>query len=93
MKDNSSPDLEAAKARLERALSRLEGAAKRAGQGTGAEVKALASELLALKADHKRLGQTLEGVEADYRALQQVTDTVSSRLDATIHELKSIMEG
>lgn len=93
MKDNSPPDLEAAKDRLEQALSRLEEMVARVGQGPEAGAQATARELVALKADHQSLGETLKEVEADYAALRQVTDTVSSRLDATILELKSILEG
>ncbi len=92
MNDKFPPNMESARARLEQALSRLEEMATRVEPGQDGESEALAAELGALKNEHQTLGQRLREMEADYEALRQVTDTVSQRLDATIGELKSLLD-
>ncbi len=84
--------MEAARVRLEQALRRLEEMASRVEPGQDGQSEALAAELGALKNEHQTLGQRLREMEADYEALRQVTDTVSRRLDATIGELKSLLD-
>ncbi len=92
MNDKFPPNVETARERLEQALRRLEEVATRVEPGPDAESEAIAAELGALKNEHQTLGQRLREMEADYEALRQVTDTVSQRLDATIGELKSLLD-
>ncbi len=92
MNDKFPPNMESARARLEQALRRLEEVVTRVEPGQDAESEAIAAELGALKNEHQTLGQRLREMEADYEALRQVTDTVSQRLDATIGELKSLLD-
>ena len=65
--------LEQATRRLEAALARLEQAIASRTQGNGRDPEA---------------EETLRRVQADYAALKDVTDTVSTRLDDAIHRLK-----
>ncbi len=88
MSDSSPPNLEAARDRLEQALSRLEEFAAKLGQESAAQ----AAESTALKIDRESLGRALKQAESDYQELLRVTDTVSGRLDATILDLKSVLE-
>ena len=92
MNDKFPPNMETAKARLEQVLRRLEEVVTRDEPGQGGASEALAAELGALRKEHQTLGQRLREMEADYEALRQVTDTVSRRLDATIGELKSLLD-
>ncbi len=93
MNENSPPHLETARDQLEQALSRLEEAAAKLGQERDAASQARAAELAAIKAEHESLDRALKQAEADHAALRRVTETVSTRLDATIGNLKSILGG
>ncbi len=92
MNEKFPQNMETAKARLEQVLRRLEEVLTRDEPGQDGESEAIAAELGALKNEHQTLGQRLREMEADYEALRQVTDTVSQRLDATIGELKSLLD-
>lgn len=93
MNDNFPPNLEAAKARLERAVSRLEELLAEAAKASQADALSSAGELAALRDDHASLGEAFKALEAENAELRKVTQAVSSRLDATIDDLKTILEG
>lgn len=92
MNDKIPPDMETARKRLEHALKRLEAMATSDEQVPDAMSEAMVAEFGALKSEHQTLGQQLREMEVDYEALRQVTETVSQRLDATIGELKSLLD-
>jgi multidrug resistance efflux pump len=77
--------------RLEQAVERLEAAVAKSAASTSERDQNVGAELATLKADNERLSAALKMVEADYAALRQVTDTVSSRLDGTIGALQSML--
>ena len=85
-------DIEAAKARLESAVGRLENAADkmRARQPASDETARLSTELAALRDERERLMRELDTIRADYRKLREVTATVSNRLDHAIGDLKAM---
>lgn len=85
-------NLQAAEERLQKALTRLENIIAKRTNGGGPELTAMAGELAALKSEHQRLAAALRDAEDGYAALRQVTNTVSTRLDATIGELGSLLD-
>ncbi len=95
MKSADLSDLDAARNRFEKLLERLDAAMQRVTKkaeqvGTlEAERARLADEVKALRADNAELAK----IERDYAALEKVTADVSSRLDNTIGELKTVLEG
>lgn len=76
--------LEQASERFEKALARLEAAA-RAYAGRAGDARM-----------HERLNEglteALKATQAEYAALRDVTQTVSKRLDATIDRLRNVLE-
>jgi FtsZ-binding cell division protein ZapB len=74
-------------------MSRLETATHRLVQAVGRLEAAVEAEMSGLKEERERLTQGLKTTQADYAALQSVTRSVSSRLDAAIVRLKSLLEG
>jgi hypothetical protein len=72
-------DLASATARLERAISRLEDAAR--------------NRLATSIGDRKRLGAEVARAKADLVQLETVTDGVSNRLDGAIERLRSALNG
>ena len=78
--------------RLQRAVDRLEKTvSKKSADDHAPGAPGLAEELSALRADHARLDAALRETEADRTDLNRVTATVSSRLDATIERLQSVL--
>jgi len=75
--------IDAARARVERAVDRIERAAvlRRSGDGASRD-----------RADDEQLRATLEAVRAEHTALQDTTRTVRTRLDRTIRRIEEILE-
>lgn len=76
--------LEEARARLERAVARLE-AASRAPGGGGEDDRM--HEKLA-----EGLAEALQATQAEYAGLRETTQVVSNRLDAAIDRLRQTLE-
>jgi len=74
-------------------MSRLETATDRLVQAVGRLEAAVEAEMRGLKDERERLTQGLKTTQADYVALQSVSRSVSSRLDAAIVRLKALLEG
>jgi multidrug resistance efflux pump len=72
-------DLATATARLERAIGRLEDAAR--------------NRLATVTGDRKRLGAEVARAKADLAQLETVTDGVSNRLDGAIERLRNVLNG
>ncbi len=81
--------MSAAKAqrRLQKALDRLEAAARTLKERAGA------GEVDTLRADRDRLSAELDKARADYAALAQTAEAASARLDDAVVRLKAAMEG
>ena len=91
-------ELNAAKQRLNQALSRLESGLKNTREKAGRaetleeERAGIAGELEVLRSARDRLAKKLATVERTYAAREKSTDTVSARLDSTIDQLKSVLD-
>ncbi|MDP6066802.1 MAG: DUF4164 family protein [Alphaproteobacteria bacterium] len=89
--------LQDAVVRLETALAaRLEGEK----EGSDAQVAALEQDLAdlraefeALRAENRRLNGDLIDARADHAALEEVADAVGGRLDTTIEQIRTMIEG
>ncbi len=77
--------------RFSKALDRLEATANRRLQRTKA-IDNLEQELAALSQDRARLGQELDGVKVETKALEGVTDEVAARLDVAIRDIRAVLE-
>jgi len=77
--------LEQAKERLEKAMIRLDAAARRSAAHASGDH---AAEQLA-----ESLTEALQATQAEYAALRDVTETVSNRLDAAIDRLRGTLGG
>ncbi len=77
--------------RFSKALDRLETTANRRLQRTKA-IDYLEQELAALSQDRARLGQELDGVKVETKALEGVTDEVATRLDVAIRDIRAVLE-
>jgi hypothetical protein len=73
-------------------MSRLETATNRLVQAVGRLEAAVEGEMRDLVEERERLTQGLKSTQADYVALQSVSRSVSSRLDAAIVRLKALLE-
>ncbi len=71
--------------KLESALDRLEAAARR--------LREQAAAGSAPPGDEQQLSADLEKMRSDYAALEQVTETATTRLDAAIAHLRTALEG
>ncbi len=71
--------------KLESALDRLEAAARR--------LREQAAAGSAPPGDEQQLSADLEKMRSDYAALEQVTETATTRLDAAIARLRTVLEG
>jgi len=80
-------DIEEAQGRFEAALKKLEAAAARA---TG-ERNTLAGELAAATAERDRLAGELASLQENHRSLEDLTATVTGRLDGTIERVRSAL--
>ena len=87
-----------AQKRLHKAFDRLESAARalkdRAqgdGAGAGSDPGSDNAALDALRAERDRLAGELETMRKDHAALEQVTETASTRIDAAVARLKSTL--
>lgn len=92
-----------AKARLEEAVGRLEGAlggiVERANASGGdidklsRRVGDLESELTSLRDERDRLAGELDASRAGQSSMQEAMDAVSTRLDKAIVEIKTVLDG
>ncbi len=80
-----------ARKRLEKALDRLQAAATRMKERSRADEE-LEGKVDALRTEQERLTAALLKARNEYDALQHVNETVSSRLDETIGQLKRVLE-
>lgn len=78
--------------RVEEALARLDRAIARLEQALEHPVTMPTPVDGGEPADGQELRDALEAVRTDYTALQEITDTVRTRLDATIERLETILE-
>ena len=99
MADDPTAKLADEKARLENALGKLESAVKSVGVRAGEEATKLRSEreelgsqLTTLNTDHETLSERLDNMQTSYAELEQTINQVTKRLDATIGQLKSVLE-
>lgn len=77
--------------RFSKALDRLEATTNRRLQRTRA-IDNLEQELSALRQDRARLGQELDGMKVETKALEGVTDEVALRLDSAIRDIRAVLE-
>ncbi len=77
--------------RFSKALDRLEATANRRLQRTKT-VDNLEQELTALRQDRARLAQELDGMKAETKALEGVTDEVATRVDTAIRDIRAVLE-
>ena len=91
-----------AQKRLHKAFDRLESAARAlkdraqgdgagAGSDPGSDPGSDNAALDALRAERDRLAGELETMRKDHAALEQVTETASTRIDAAVARLKSTL--
>ena len=99
MADDPTVKLAEERARLEDALGKLESAVKGVGERASEEATKLRSEredlgsqLTTLNADHNSLNDRLDNMQASYAELEQTITQVTKRLDATIGQLKSVLD-
>ena len=99
MADDQTVKLTEERARLEEALGKLESAVKGVGERASEEATNLRSEredlgsqLTTLNADHDSLNDRLDNMQASYAELEQTITQVTKRLDATIGQLKSVLD-
>ena len=99
MADDPTAKLGQERARLEDALGKLESAVKGVGERASEEATKLRSEreilgtqLKTLNVDHDTLNDRLDNVQASYAELEQTITQVTKRLDATIGQLKSVLD-
>ena len=99
MADDQTVKLAEERARLEEALGKLESAVKGVGERASEEATKLRSEredlgsqLTTLNADHDSLNDRLDNMQASYAELEQTITQVTKRLDATIGQLKSVLD-
>jgi type VII secretion effector (TIGR04197 family) len=99
MADDPTAKLGQERARLEDALGKLESAVKGVGERASEEATKLRSErevlgtqLTTLNSDHDTLNNRLDNVQASYAELEQTIAQVTKRLDATIGQLKSVLD-
>ena len=100
--------IKTATSRLEKAIDRLDKAARKSQEEAGAqdaaklaerltkaeaERKGLDTDLIALKSDHKKLSAALREAHENYASTRLVNDTVAGRLDDAIGEIKTLLEG
>ena len=77
--------------RFSKALDRLEATANRRLQ-RAKSVDNLEQELTALRQDRGRLAQELDGMKAETKALEGVTDEVATRVDTAIRDIRAVLE-
>ncbi len=77
--------------RFSKALDRLEATANRRLQ-RAKTVDNLEQELTALRQDRARLAQELDGIKAETKALEGVTDEVATRVDTAIRDIRAVLE-
>ena len=99
MADDPTVKLAEESARLEEALGKLESAVQGVGVRASEEATKLRSEregldsqLTTLNANHASLNDRLVTVQASYTELEQTINQVTKRLDATIGQLKSVLD-
>ncbi len=83
--------LDASMERFSQALDNLEATINRRLQRQIA-AESLEQELIALREDRARLVQELDAVKAEAKALEGVTDEVSTRLDSAIRDIRAVLE-
>ena len=99
MEPGDQSELNAASERLDQALARLAAGLKDTREqaervGTLESERArLAGELEALQGERDRLAKQLDTTEHNYAALEKTADTVVERLDSTIDQLKTVLDG
>jgi len=94
-------DQNGAREQLAKAVERLEAALgqmlERAGSARAeltrlqADRQRLDAEIDGLRGENAALREKLASLTADHRGLEDLTEVVSTRLDATINELKGMM--
>ena len=99
MADDATTRLADEKARLENALGKLETAVKSVGDRASDEAtklrgerEELGSKLTTMNADHETLSERLDSMQTSYAELEQTINQVTKRLDATIGQLKSVLD-
>ena len=80
-------EIEQARSRFAAAVEKLEAAAGRAA----GERDSMAKELAAASAERDRLAGELATLQESHRTLQDVTETVSGRLDGTMGRVRSAL--
>ena len=99
MVDDPAAKVEQEQTRLNEALGRLEAAVRGIGERASqeamqlrAERVALNSQLTTMNTDHESLSDRLDNMQASYTELEQTIDQVTKRLDATIGQIKSVLD-
>lgn len=85
-------DLNTARRRLEDSVSKLEAAVASSRPPSDGEA-GLMRELAALRAECERLNEALAKAHEERGAVREASERVAERLDGTIAELDSILEG
>ena len=99
MADDHTAKLAEERARLEDALGKLETAVKSVGARASEEAtklrgerEELGTQLTTLNGDHESLSDRLDSMQTSYAELEETINQVTKRLDATIGQLKSVLD-